>query len=88
MNSDRTIVELSTNEISKLQQLISVENWVTARSMAMLNATNFQIANPYVLFSDSVILTRREFITKLLSLECYPNPSTDIFEIKINNRQQ
>ncbi len=84
MNSDRTIVELSTNEISKLQQLISVENWVTARSMAMLNATNFQIANPHVLFSDSVILRQGVNLSpKLLSLECYPNPSTDIFEIKL-----
>lgn len=83
----QSATDINSQQMQKLQQILSFNNWVTPRAQALTDAHDFSMHAVYAQESDTTVLRKPDTSANSLEWMVYPNPVTNVLYIKSRSGQ-
>ena len=83
----QSATDINSQQMQKLQQILSFTNWVTPRAQAMTDAHNFSMHPVFALESDTTVLRKPDTSANSMEWMVYPNPATNMLYIQSRSGQ-
>ncbi len=83
----QSATDINSQQMQKLQQILSFNNWVTPRAQALTDAHNFGMHTVYALESDTTVLRKPNTSVASPEWMVYPNPATNMLYIQSRSGQ-